>query len=181
VPPYKLGQKTTGQKAISQKATGQKSASRLPKTIRSRSNSPSLRSRALNPSIHGSANPKVKPFKAHKPLPLWLRTLFGLQQGSGVLALGVGALTLITYASIVYAQQSWGKAYRELEQLQQQELQLSSAHEMLKQNLAQQAEQSDLIPPSTEAVIVVEPLPTRPAELPEEPESLPSQLHPMGY
>jgi hypothetical protein len=114
-------------------------------------------------------------------MPLWMKGLLWLQRGSGVLVIVVGGITLFVYALIVYTQQTWGKAYDQLESLNQQELQLTSAQEMLKHNLAKQAEYSQLVPPSAEANVVLEPAPARPAPPVPDDSKTRHVRHPVGY
>lgn len=139
---------------------------------------------ARSPRTAPRATPQVKVLRPQPyPDPLWLKGLTALQQTSGVVAFVVGGLAIGFYASTVHAQQQWGRAYRNLENLQRQEAQLTSAHEMLRQQFAQEAElpQSGLVPPSPDTVLFLETATPRPAPppLPDPPVS--GQSYPAGY
>jgi hypothetical protein len=72
--------------------------------------------------------------------PVWLRSLLRVQRASGaaaVLLLG-GALTL--YGLTVYSEQRWSQEYQKLETLRLREQQLSAASEVLKHQLAKDAQ-----------------------------------------
>lgn len=144
---------------------------------------PALR-RPASPRTAPKTAPQVKVLRPQPyPDPFWLKGLTALQQTSGVIAFVVGGLAIGFYASTVHAQQQWGRAYRNLENLQRQEAQLTSAHEMLRQQLAQEAElpQSGLVPPSPDTVLFLETATPRPAPppLPDPPVS--GQSYPAGY
>ena len=132
--------------------------------------------RPLNPTVR-----VLRPRPQHQPLWLWV--LRGVQQTSGLTAFLAGGVIVGFYASTVYTQQQWGKAYRQLDDLQRQESQLTSAHEMLRQQLAEEAELpgSGLVAPSPNTILFLEPADPRPAPVsPPEPPA-PPQLHPIGY
>lgn len=139
---------------------------------------------ALRSSHSGSiqvVKDNVRALQTSIKLPFWLKTLLEIQQGAGVALIVVGAITLISYGMLVYIQQEWAKAYQNLEALQQQKWQLASTYEMLKQNLAEQAEHSQLVPPNSETVLIVEPAPIRPApEITAQSDGI-SFTYPMGY
>ena len=72
--------------------------------------------------------------------PAWLRSLVQVQRASSVavmLLLG-GALSL--YGLTVYSEQRWSQEYQKLETLRLREQQLSAASEVLKHQLAKEAE-----------------------------------------
>lgn len=81
---------------------------------------------------------KVMPDR--QSLPVWLRSLLRVQRASSaavVLLLG-GALTL--YGLTVYSEQRWSQEYQKLETLRRGEQQLSAASEVLKHQLAKEAQ-----------------------------------------
>lgn len=82
-----------------------------------------------------------------RPLPLWFLRLSLWQRRVSIATLLLIAGTLITYSSTVYLQQQWNQQFRKLETLQRRERQLTATNEVLKNQLASQAEQ-----PSTELV-----------------------------
>lgn len=115
--------------------------------------------------------------------PLWLWALVAGQHLSAATALLVGSVALGIYGSTVYAQQQWGRAYGQLQELQVRESQLTSAEAMLRHDLAQQAKQpqSGLVPPSHNTVLFLEPAdPRPPVPVPAEPPAR-EPIHPMGY
>ncbi|WP_293355860.1 MULTISPECIES: hypothetical protein [unclassified Microcoleus] len=72
--------------------------------------------------------------------PMWLQSLLRVERASSaalVLLLG-GALTL--YGLTVYGEQRWSQEYQKLETLRRGEQQLSAASEVLKHQLAKEAE-----------------------------------------
>ncbi|NEO84668.1 MAG: hypothetical protein F6J87_10500 [Spirulina sp. SIO3F2] len=83
-------------------------------------------------------------------LSLWLRTLLVVQQGSSLLTFCLATAVLIAYGSTVYIQQEWSSEYRKLEQLQREKRELIAANELMKNQLAQQANlpNAGLMPPS---------------------------------
>ena len=75
--------------------------------------------------------------------PLWLRSLLRVERAScaaAVLLLG-GALSL--YGLTVYSEQQWSQEYQKLETLRLREQQLSAASEVLKHQLAKEAQNPD--------------------------------------
>jgi len=79
-----------------------------------------------------------------------MRLLLGVQQGSAAITLCLTASVLVVYASTVYLQQRWSEEYDRLQVLQSEQRNLIAANEMLKNQLASQAQQpeSGLIAPS---------------------------------
>ena len=94
-----------------------------------------------------------------KPAPLWLLRLSSLQHCSFIVTflLMVGMLSI--YAWTVYSQQKWTQEYRQLETLQRNERQLTTTNEVLKNQLAQEAEQSatGLVPSESASAIFLSP------------------------
>ena len=72
--------------------------------------------------------------------PVWLRSLLQAQRASSVVAVMLlgGALSL--YGLTVYGEQRWSQDYQKLETLRLQEQQLSAASEVLKHQLAKEAQ-----------------------------------------
>jgi hypothetical protein len=93
--------------------------------------------------------------------PVWLRSLLRVQQASSVavvLLLG-GALTV--YGLTVYGEQRWSQEYQKLETLRLREQQLSAASEVLKHQLAKEAEnpETGLAPQNPATPIFLRPVP----------------------
>jgi hypothetical protein len=123
--------------------------------------------------------------------PLWLLRLSLLQRCSNALILCLVAVVLGLYSGTVYSQRAWNRAYRQLESLQRQERQLTTANEVLKNKIAQQAEQPEtgLSPADPTQAIFLKPAPQRPARPAETIVSATSLTHknsqsgtnPIGY
>lgn len=93
--------------------------------------------------------------------PAWLRSLLQVQRASSVavmLILG-GALSL--YGLTVYSEQRWSQEYQKLETLRLREQQLSAASEVLKHQLAKEAEnpETGLASQKPGEMIFLEPVP----------------------
>ncbi len=93
--------------------------------------------------------------------PLWLRSIRRVERASSaavVLLLG-GALTL--YGLTVYSEQRWSQEYQKLETLRLQEQQLSAASEVLKNQLATEAQnpETGLAPQKPADTIFLSPVP----------------------
>lgn len=120
-----------------------------------------------------------------KARPLWLKLLLRLQQGSSLVTLSLILGVLATYGWTVYLQQQWGEAYESLETLKKQERQLVSANELLKNEIAEQAEKptTGLLLPDPSNAIFLTPAPQR-SDI--QPKSSPSpeatfSNKPLGY
>lgn len=85
-----------------------------------------------------------------KRAPLWLRSLLIIQQGSSILTFCLATAVLMVYGSTVYIQQAWSEDFRQLEQLQREKRELTTANELMKNQLAQQATapENNLVAPS---------------------------------
>lgn len=115
----------------------------------------------LIPSIN---NQNLKRLPSSQSAPLWFNLLVGLQRGSSVVTFLLIAAVLVVYGWTVYSQQLWSQEYRKLENLQRQERQLTAKNEILKNQLAQQAERPEagLVPHTPKDTIFLEPAPQRP-------------------
>ena len=96
--------------------------------------------------------------------PRWLTLMQWTQRGSSLVALMLGASILITYGWTVYIQQQWGREFDRLEAMKKQERQLVSANEVLKNQMAEQAERptAGLLLPDPSNAIFLTPAPQRP-------------------
>lgn len=91
-------------------------------------------------SLGFSANPKTSPTPNFvPPTPWWLRSLFFLKYGSGLVMGGLILATLTVYGSNVSTQRQWSENYRELESLRRTERQLVVANEVIKNKAAQES------------------------------------------
>lgn len=126
--------------------------------------------------------PQVSSLRQSLALPLWLRLTLALQQGSSLVVLALGLLTLVSYGTVVYCQHRWGQNYEHLKALRQEELQLLAVQESLRQNLAAQADKSGLAWPTPDSMVFVESAAPRPAPTPPSPaEDLGHTPFPLGY
>ncbi len=101
------------------------------------------------------AAPQTQPSPRPKPLapptaPFWLRTLLIIQRGSSILTFCLATAVLMVYGSTVYIQQAWSEEFRQLEQLQREKRELTTADELMKNQLAQRAAapENGLVAPS---------------------------------
>lgn len=132
------------------------------------------------------ASAQVKRLPNNRQLPLWLRSLIGAQRSLSILTGALSIAVLSVYGQTVYSQQLWSQEYRKLENLQRHERQLTAASEVLKNQIAQQAETSraGLVPSNPANTIFLQPAPQRPAPAPMPPapvESQPTSFSPVGY
>jgi len=118
--------------------------------------------------------------------PIWLQALLSVQRGSDLIAFLLVGATLTIYSWTVYTQQQWTQEYRKLETLQRNERELTKANEVMKNQLAQQAESpaTGLINPTQANTIILPPTPeiqsyTTSTEEKVEPE--PVVKTPLGY
>ena len=106
---------------------------------------------------------------------------------SSVLSGSLVGLALVTYGVSVYVEQQLNQATQRLTQLQRNEQQLTTANEVLKNHMAQQAGSPDagLIPPTPEHVIFLRPAQQRSqpgaASQGQSPMALPGADRPIGY
>ncbi|MEG4307407.1 hypothetical protein [Microcoleus sp. D3_18a_C4] len=102
---------------------------------------------------------KVLPNRQQQPV--WLRSLLQAQRASSVVAVMLlgGALSL--YGLTVYGEQRWSQDYQKLETLRLQEQQLSAASEVLKHQLAKEAQnpETGLAPQNPGNTIFLQPAP----------------------
>lgn len=114
-------------------------------------------------------------------LPLGLKLLHRVQQGSTVLTGLLVAGALVAYGSSVYLDRSTNQAMAQLNALQSESQQLTTANESIKQSLAEQAtkEDSGLQPYQPDDMLFIKPAPKRDAAETEKRES--ERLQPLGY
>ncbi|MEA5465592.1 hypothetical protein VB741_17835 [Leptothoe sp. PORK10 BA2] len=118
-------------------------------------------------------------------LPLGLKLLVGVQQGSTVLTGGLVATALVIYSWTVYLDKTVARSFQHLESLKVSTQQVTTANETLKHSMAQQAESpaSGLQPLEPKRAIFVSPAPPRQLVKPDlvEPKVQPPMPHPLGY
>ncbi|GET40838.1 hypothetical protein [Microseira wollei] len=101
-------------------------------------------------------------------MPVWLTWLIRWQRRSSVVTFFLVSATLAVYGGTVYTQQLWNREYRQLETLQLQQRQLTAASEVLKNQLADQAEQQDtgLVPATPNNNLFLQPAQEQPKSTP---------------
>lgn len=143
----------------------------------------SPKSLAAKPHPQVPSSTAVHPFRPKQSL--WLTLLVWLQRGSGVVTLMLVVGALITYGWTVYTQEQWGKQFDKLESLKKKERQLVSANEVLKNQMAEQAERptAGLLLPDPSNAIFLAPAPQRPAVKPRPvaPGAKPDPIRVLGY
>ena len=120
----------------------------------------SLPSQSRNPSKNKprsasrrnrSQAPKTEPIDlTQQPLPTGLQFLLRFQQATSIATFGLVGIALAVYGLTVYTPNAWSQEFKKLRTLQSHERQLVSTNEMLKNQLAKQAEKpnSGLIRPN---------------------------------
>ncbi|MEM8611583.1 MAG: hypothetical protein AAGF93_06160 [Cyanobacteria bacterium P01_H01_bin.105] len=127
---------------------------------------------------------EVSQLPASPRLPLGLKLLVGVQQGSTVITGGLVATALVVYSWTVYLDKTVARSFHQLETLKASIQQVTTVNATLKNSMAEQAESpaSGFKPFDPERVIFVAPAPARPSvELSVEPEVQAPMPHPLGY
>ena len=116
-------------------------------------------------------------------LPLLFSRLSLWQRRASIATLLLIAGTLITYSSTVYLQQQWSQQFRKLENLQRRERQLTATNEVLKNQLASEAEQlsTELVPPNPADAIILKTFNPKSNPSSIKPEAQPKIDIPSGY
>ena len=154
-----------------------------PRPVRS---APAQRTKRLSSAQPASESPQADPIpRAFRPQhPLWLTLLLWTQRSSSLVTLALGAAILATYGWTVYIQQQWGRDFDRLEAMKKQERQLISTNEVLKNQMAEQAEKptAGLLLPDPSNAIFLTPAPQRPdvKASPKAPVEVDS-TRPLGY
>jgi hypothetical protein len=99
-------------------------------------------------------------------VPVWLKSLLTIQQGSFAVFCSLLGLSAIVYGYTVYTQDLWRSQHGQLRRLQIQERQQGVMNENLKHLMAQAAEQpnSGLVAPNPERIVTIPSAPPRPAK-----------------
>ena len=100
-----------------------------------------------------------------KTAPTWVQWLNQSQRYTSAIAFILISATLSSYSAIVYSQQQWNREYQKLQSLQRKERELTTAEELLKNQLAETAitPNQGLISPSPKNNLFLEAAPQRPA------------------
>ncbi|HAZ50025.1 MAG TPA: hypothetical protein DDW76_23860 [Cyanobacteria bacterium UBA11369] len=117
---------------------------------------------------HQTLRQTAKLVTQSESMPVWLTWLMRWQRRSSVVTFLLVSATLAVYGGTVYTQQLWNREYRQLESLQLQQRQLTAASAVLKNKLAQQAEQQDtgLIPATPNTNLFLPPAQEQPKSTP---------------
>jgi hypothetical protein len=139
----------------------------------------------LRPSQKVAPSDVVQTLPRPQTNPSWLKLLLVLQRTSSAFTFLLVVGLLVVYGWTVYTQQRWGRAYNRMEALQKQERQMMAANEVIKNQMAKQAEipDSGLVLPEPGNTIFLTPAPQRPPVTPEVnmPPPQPIPARPLGY
>lgn len=128
---------------------------------------------------------EVKQLPLTPRLPLGLKLLVGVQQGSTIMTGGLVAAALVIYSWTVYLDKTVARSFRELETLKISTQQVTTANETLKHSMAEQAESpaAGFKPFEPKRAIFLAPAPARPSAQPVLDAEAPSvsMPHPLGY
>lgn len=93
--------------------------------------------------------------------PAWLRSLLQVQRASCAVAFLLAGSAMTLYGLTVYGEQQWSQEYQKLENLRLSEQQLSAGSEVMKHQLAKEAEnpETGLAPQNPADLIFLEPVP----------------------
>lgn len=119
-----------------------------------------------------------------RPVPIWFLRLRFWQRRSTIATIMLIGGTLVTYSFTVGLQQQWNQEFSKLSSLQRHERKLTTTKEVLKNQLATQAEQpsTGLLPPNPADAIVLQPSsPTTRDRAANKPEPPPKIEIPSGY
>ncbi|NJL44593.1 MAG: hypothetical protein HC922_00235 [Leptolyngbyaceae cyanobacterium SM2_3_12] len=166
----------------------------VPRPTRSRSRAavPVTKSTALNSAVAPALDPPsgqqpARPVPLVRPSSPVFQALTSLHLVSSVLATALVGLALVSYGVSVYIDRELNQATQQLNQLQRNEQQLTTVNEVLKNHMAQQAEEPNagLEPPQPGSVIFLRPAPQRPVKNLAQPMprrfALPQVESPLGY
>jgi hypothetical protein len=97
-------------------------------------------------------------------VPSWLQRLFALHRHSSIAAFVLVATTLVVYGWTVYSQQLWSQAYRKRHNLERYERQLMTTNEVLKNQMAKEAERppAKLVSPTPAGMVFLKRAPVEP-------------------
>ena len=138
---------------------------RAPSTRTVAASHPAIKFNYLKTNPNPSGQIPILP--SSQSAPFWLQRLCTLQRQSSIITFLLVTATLGLYGWTVYCQQLWGQSYHKLVTLQRHERQLTTTSEVLKNQMALQAEQPDtgLVPSSPTQAIFLQPAPQLPAAI----------------
>ncbi|MCC5636074.1 hypothetical protein LC593_09430 [Nostoc sp. CHAB 5844] len=114
----------------------------------------------------GSFNLPIVP--TAEVLPNWLLQLYTVHRYSSVVTFLLVAVALVVYGGTVYSQELWSQEFRRLQNLQRNERQLTTTNAMLKNKMAEEAEQpsAGLVSPTPDKTIFLPSAPDTANSLP---------------
>ncbi len=114
--------------------------------------------------------------------PEWFRRLSNVQRRFGATTFLLVGGMLLVYGATVYAQQKWSQEYHKLENLQRYERRLITTNEMLKNQMATEAEipATGLVSPNPATAIILQPT-SQKATSPQVKPAAPKIEIPLGY
>jgi hypothetical protein len=127
------------------------------------------KSAQANLANQGPAKPRTgrSPRRKTSPGLVAQRAIISVAKVSSILSFIIVSSTLAVYGGTIHGQMKWTEKYQRLEKLRRNEQQLSIANELLKNQIAQQAESVDTDADTTSQNnvrrIFLEPAPSRPA------------------
>jgi hypothetical protein len=115
-----------------------------------------------DPSKQKASSVPVMP--SAESVPSWLQRLFALHRHSSIAAFVLVATTLVVYGWSVYSQQLWSQAYRKRHNLERYERQLMTTNEVLKNQMAKEAERppAKLVSPTPAGMVFLKRAPVEP-------------------
>ena len=139
-------------------------------------------SRTVSPRLEE----KISNFEK-KNKPFWLQSLMILGHGSSAFCYLSVAIAFVMYGITVYAPKQWTDKYHQLQELQKQERQFSFTEEIIKNQLAESAQQSGsglVNPDPTEPPIFLPDMSPKPIKLDKSESVEPKQIEkisPIAY
>lgn len=135
---------------------------------------------------HSSQNIQLKS-NVKKNDPFWLKSLMIFSKGSSVFCGLSVAVAFVMYGMTVYAPKIWTNKYHHLQELQKQERQFTFTDEILKNQLAESAKQSNsglVNPDPTKPPLFLPETTPKTIELNQSPEPKPKEIEkisPIAY
>jgi hypothetical protein len=137
-------------------------------------------------SLRSKGSIKTLPDSNTYPVPNWLKFLISFQRLSIATTILLTFTVFGVYSWTVYAQESWNKQYRELEELKRLERNFTATEKLLEHSMigeAQKTSKQQLIREIPEQTIFLQSAPTRP--LSQSPQAIDrhheKSFDPLGY
>lgn len=129
---------------------------------------------------------KTLPDSNAYPAPNWLKFLISVQRLSIATTILLTVAVFGVYSWTVYAQESWNKQYRQLEELKRLERNFTTTEGLLEHSMirdAQKTSKQELIRETPEQAIFLQSAPTHPLAVPPQGLDRPNDkpFEPLGY